>query len=81
MQRESPPPVAKTMAEDVTAHDIIIFSPEEVLKMAKYYHINIAEKQEFWLLEVAKQAIIAPLNPPWQEITDADGNPLFVNAR
>ena len=58
-----------------------LFNPEDVLRMAEYFGINLSEKKEYWLLEIAKQSIVAPLLDPWHEEDDASGNTLFVNSR
>lgn len=67
-QRDAPP---SAMTPDTT-------TPEEVLAMAHYLGIAV-ERGELYLLGVAREAVSAPVLPPWQELEDAQGNPYFYN--
>lgn len=40
-------------------------SPEDVLKLATYYGVDLGA-QEFWLLAIVKEAVAAPVLPPWE---------------
>jgi len=48
--------------------------------MAHYLGIAV-ERGEVYLLGVAREAICAPVLPPWQELEDARGNPYYYNHR
>lgn len=48
--------------------------------MAKYLGINL-EQGEYHLLAIAREAVIAPVLSPWQEMADENGNPYFYNHR
>eukprot|EP00959_Pyramimonas_sp_CCMP1952_P290647 6079224-Pyramimonas_sp.AAC.1 len=55
-------------------------SPEEVVSMGQYLGVSV-EKGESYLMAVAKEAVIAPVLAPWQEMEDENGNPYFYNHR
>eukprot|EP00854_Cymbomonas_tetramitiformis_P016256 gene16256-19291_t len=55
-------------------------SPEEVASMAKYLGVNL-DQGEYHLLAIAREAVIAPVLSPWQEMADENGNPYFYNHR
>uniref|UniRef100_A0A7S0WN84 WW domain-containing protein n=1 Tax=Pyramimonas obovata TaxID=1411642 RepID=A0A7S0WN84_9CHLO len=55
-------------------------SPEEVVSMGQYLGVNV-ETGESYLMAVAKEAVIAPVLAPWQEMEDENGNPYFYNHR
>jgi len=66
------------MDAPLTAVGPVTATPEEVLAMAHYLGIAV-ERGEVYLLGVAREAICAPVLPPWQELEDARGNPYYYN--
>jgi len=56
-------------------------TPGDVLALAAYYGVSL-ERKEFWLLDIARKSIAAPLLLPWREVQDAtDGDVLYQNER
>ena len=53
---------------------------EEVAAMAAYLGINL-DKDEFWLIPIARASAEAPVPNPWEEMEDENGNPYFVNPK
>jgi len=54
-------------------------TPEEVRSMGAYLGIDLTKDEDYHLLAVAKEAVIAPVLPPWEEMEDEAGNPYFFN--
>jgi hypothetical protein len=54
--------------------------PEEVSAMGAYLGVDLAAGEHF-LLAVAKEAVVSPVVPPWEELEDDKGNPYFFNHR
>ena len=48
--------------------------------MATYLGINL-DKDEFWLIPIARASAEAPVPNPWEEMEDENGNPYFVNPK
>ena len=57
-----------------------VLLPEEVSAMGAYLGVNL-EAGEHFLLAVAKEAVVSPVVPPWEELEDDRGNPYFFNHR
>ena len=57
-----------------------VLLPEEVSAMGDYLGVNL-EAGEHFLLAVAKEAVVSPVAPPWEELEDDKGNPYFFNHR
>jgi hypothetical protein len=55
-------------------------SPEELVSMGQYLGIDV-ENGESYLMGVAREAVIAPVLAPWQELEDENNNPYFYNHR
>lgn len=56
-------------------------SPQDVLGMAHFYAIDIDQKQEYWLLAIALEARLAPVEEPYVEEVQTDGRLLYVDKR
>lgn len=47
--------------------------------MAEYYGVRWQEDEEYWLMSIVKEAILAPVLHPWRDSEDEAGHPIFVH--
>lgn len=55
-------------------------TPDEVLSLAKYYSVDLSEREEYYLLSAVKEAALAEVRYPWIETEDEKGI-LYYNQR
>lgn len=49
--------------------------------MGHYYFVDIDEKQEFWLLAIVLEAVLAPVSHPYVEAPQDDNTVLYMDTR
>ena len=54
--------------------------PAEVRAMGAYLGVKL-DAGEHFLQAVAREAVVSPVLPPWEELEDDKGNPYFFNHR